>query len=279
MGLVSVVQGVLFAAVCCLPWVPLALGECCFDSDVAYTGLQAVDELQRGNTVFKSVFDQACVCYCANPNVRQCQCPYSQCKPLCTAGPPYSDGRPPLYSPFMCPNHFLYQEYFCNNGQARVGSYCGVGSCNAFGCNCDGGCIEGSRRKLSATANSTKGMGNARQGEGGIVGTCQQSMIGKYKTYSLTSLDQIRDYFACLDADENNLLDSSDPAGVYIKTLTNGTERLASMDSNGDGVIDPSEFDSSLSTAPTQSGSPKPANCLQLVLIVSLSIYFSIIGS
>lgn len=31
----------------------------------------------------------------------------------------------------------------CNDGKSHSGLYCGKGSCNIFGCNCDGGCIEG----------------------------------------------------------------------------------------------------------------------------------------
>lgn len=30
----------------------------------------------------------------------------------------------------------------CADGTILVGSYCGVGSCNMFGCNCDGGCLQ-----------------------------------------------------------------------------------------------------------------------------------------
>ncbi|KAG6457389.1 hypothetical protein O3G_MSEX010272 [Manduca sexta] len=29
----------------------------------------------------------------------------------------------------------------CNDGRSHPGTYCGRGSCNMFGCNCDGGCI------------------------------------------------------------------------------------------------------------------------------------------
>ncbi|XP_030573109.1 protein Diedel-like [Drosophila novamexicana] len=29
----------------------------------------------------------------------------------------------------------------CGNGEALRGTYCGRGSCNVFGCNCDGGCL------------------------------------------------------------------------------------------------------------------------------------------
>nr|WDQ26739.1 venom peptide [Acharia stimulea] len=31
----------------------------------------------------------------------------------------------------------------CGDGRRLVGTYCGAGSCNIFGCNCDGGCLSG----------------------------------------------------------------------------------------------------------------------------------------
>ncbi|EDW14410.1 protein Diedel [Drosophila mojavensis] len=31
----------------------------------------------------------------------------------------------------------------CAHGKRKVGTYCGRRSCNIFGCNCGGGCIEG----------------------------------------------------------------------------------------------------------------------------------------
>ncbi|ALC39694.1 Diedel [Drosophila busckii] len=31
----------------------------------------------------------------------------------------------------------------CADGKAQQGTYCGRGSCNIFGCNCDNGCITG----------------------------------------------------------------------------------------------------------------------------------------
>lgn len=34
--------------------------------------------------------------------------------------------------------------YLCGDGKPITdGTYCGKGPCNLFGCNCDGGCIEG----------------------------------------------------------------------------------------------------------------------------------------
>lgn len=34
----------------------------------------------------------------------------------------------------------------CGNGESAVDGACGVGSCNFFRCNCDGGCIPGDPR-------------------------------------------------------------------------------------------------------------------------------------
>ncbi|XP_017022706.2 protein Diedel-like [Drosophila kikkawai] len=31
----------------------------------------------------------------------------------------------------------------CANGAGLVGTWCGQGPCNPFGCNCDGGCLKG----------------------------------------------------------------------------------------------------------------------------------------
>uniref|UniRef100_A0A8D8X952 Protein Diedel-like n=1 Tax=Cacopsylla melanoneura TaxID=428564 RepID=A0A8D8X952_9HEMI len=35
------------------------------------------------------------------------------------------------------------KDPFCGDGKPVKGYYCGVGKCNIFGCNCDGGCIPG----------------------------------------------------------------------------------------------------------------------------------------
>lgn len=35
----------------------------------------------------------------------------------------------------------------CGDGLSHQGFYCGEGPCNAFGCNCDGGCIPGNAKK------------------------------------------------------------------------------------------------------------------------------------
>lgn len=35
----------------------------------------------------------------------------------------------------------------CGDGKKVAGTYCGVGPCNIFGCNCDGGCISGNGKE------------------------------------------------------------------------------------------------------------------------------------
>lgn len=37
----------------------------------------------------------------------------------------------------------LCEVTVCGDGRPLVGSYCGRGPCNIFGCNCDGGCLFG----------------------------------------------------------------------------------------------------------------------------------------
>lgn len=46
----------------------------------------------------------------------------------------------------QCPHALgrLCSKKLCGNGKrVAEGIHCGKGSCNSFGCNCDGGCIEG----------------------------------------------------------------------------------------------------------------------------------------
>lgn len=41
-------------------------------------------------------------------------------------------------------NNYCQAHKVCGNGRPiGEGNYCGKGRCNLFGCNCDGGCIEG----------------------------------------------------------------------------------------------------------------------------------------
>lgn len=45
-------------------------------------------------------------------------------------------------------NHGIYcMITICADGKPRVGTYCGRGSCDIFGCNCARGCITGNWKK------------------------------------------------------------------------------------------------------------------------------------
>ncbi|ACH69459.1 hypothetical protein D1Q00_gp100 [Trichoplusia ni granulovirus LBIV-12] len=50
---------------------------------------------------------------------------------------PYSNDRSVDNEPVLC------KVKICEDGKPNRGYYCGKGDCNIFGCNCDGGCIEG----------------------------------------------------------------------------------------------------------------------------------------
>ncbi|KAH8258213.1 hypothetical protein KR038_007833 [Drosophila bunnanda] len=46
----------------------------------------------------------------------------------------------------------------CADGVAQVGTYCGQGPCNFFGCNCDGGCLTGDWTKSFVERNKEYGV-------------------------------------------------------------------------------------------------------------------------
>ncbi|XP_017038935.1 protein Diedel-like [Drosophila ficusphila] len=56
------------------------------------------------------------------------------------------------YDPQHC------QTYICADGVALVGTYCGKGPCNVFGCNCDGGCLTGDWSKSFVEKNRFYGI-------------------------------------------------------------------------------------------------------------------------
>lgn len=39
-----------------------------------------------------------------------------------------------------CGGCYPYKQTICYDGTIKVGSYCGIGECNLFGCDCSGGC-------------------------------------------------------------------------------------------------------------------------------------------
>ncbi|XP_043651566.1 protein Diedel-like [Drosophila teissieri] len=46
----------------------------------------------------------------------------------------------------------------CADGVAQVGTFCGQGPCNIFGCNCDGGCLTGNWSEDFVTKNQQYGI-------------------------------------------------------------------------------------------------------------------------
>jgi len=145
---------------------------------------------------------------------------------------------------------------FCLDGTERVGSYCGVGKCNVFGCDCDGGCVQpgGKRRLLQAEAATSPAAPDGASSDGpglsvsNLVGQCQEKMVDKYKTTSLQDPEQIKAYFDCLDTDGSGLLSLQDAS---VKNASLEASDLKGMDSDGNGGIDPVEFDSDLDASPS----------------------------
>lgn len=52
------------------------------------------------------------------------------------------DGASNIYDNVMC------SISLCNNGAPPQNWYCGIGDCNAFGCNCDYGCLPGDAKLI-----------------------------------------------------------------------------------------------------------------------------------
>lgn len=44
---------------------------------------------------------------------------------------------------FRCPDRIVCGINVCGDGKPANGHFCGVRKCNAFGCDCDGGCLKG----------------------------------------------------------------------------------------------------------------------------------------
>lgn len=134
-------------------------------------------------------------------------------------------------------------SFFCKDGSKRVGSYCSEGSCNSFGCACDGGCIQGKRRRLTEFVPDTiQPSTNTSDIPPNRVAECQRLMASRFNTYSLTNPFQIREYFDCLSTNGDNVLDAQDSSYQHVQDLV-GDKSLVSMDTNGDGKIDATEFD------------------------------------
>ena len=154
-------------------------------------------------------------------------------------------------------------DWFCKNGDRRNGKYCSIGTCNVFGCGCTA-CIGGDafrrrseRRHLSDATAVNADTSVQDEASNSVIGRCQDRIVSMYNTTTLRDREQIRAYFDCLDTSSDGRLDTNDTVIQELVSIPNGTSILDEMDSNGDGDIDPSEFDPALvaeAPAPRSSG-------------------------
>jgi hypothetical protein len=162
-----------------------------------------------------------------------------------------------------CINQCIESEtcgWFCKNGDRRNGKYCSIGTCNVFGCGCTA-CIEGdafrrrSERRLLSDATADTSVQD--EASNSAIGRCQDRIVSMYNTTTLRDREQIQAYFDCLNTTPDGRLDANDTVIQELVSLPNGTSILDEMDSNGDGSINPIEFDPALvaeAPAPRSSG-------------------------
>lgn len=256
----------------------LCNADCCWDSDgYAIDGKEIVN--RQSDPFWRTFLSERCDCrpewsdldncdenYCTNDVTGQL---FPQ-RYFCV-----KPGSPYVYqlgwgNVWYCKGLYSNQDpWWCLDGTLRVGSYCSVGKCNVFGCDCDGGCIQpgGKRRLMQAETNASSPGSSTPLGSGplSLVGQCQEKMTKKYNTMSLQQPDQIRAYFDCLDSDGSGMLDVTD---MSIKNMPINASVLASMDLNENGGIDSSEFDATLASSTPQSRTASGASGLDGALLV-----------
>lgn len=262
-----------------LSLVTLCHADCCWDSDGYAINFEEVVRRQD-DPIWKPRLERYCDCK-----------PGTNCQP---DGYGYcSFGRiPTTFRRCVIPGSGaryttdldLCEQYggrwFCLDGTERVGSYCNVGKCNAFGCNCDGGCIGpgGKRRLMQAKTNTSLPSGaSSASSVPNLVGQCQDKMIKKYNTTTLQEPEQIKAYFDCLDLNSNGMLDGKDES--LTNTSIGMSDVIKSLDSNGNGGVDPPEFDADLAatTADTPAaggggGSSRLSGSFVIVSLVIVSL-------
>ena len=247
--------------------------DCCWDSDgFAIDGKEVIN--RQDDPFWKPLLSSRCDC---NPGT---ECPYGENDGLCSTRKTKScvpapgsggnqtycvqdiigcviPGSGARYEGKYCRDYDFLSETYCLDGTQRVGSYCGAGKCNMFGCDCDGGCKKpGGKRKLMQAKADTSPVASPDDdssdlpGSSGsnLVGQCQEKMVDKYKTTSLQDPEQIKAYFDCLDTDGNGLLNLDD---ATVKNASLDASNLNGMDSDGNGGIDPGELDSDLDASPS----------------------------
>jgi hypothetical protein len=173
--------------------------------------------------------------------------------------------------------------YKCRDGSPRVGLYCSKGSCNLAGCDCKDGCIEGDvigdsigdvigdvigRRRLFSESQTLDDEPSSAKS---IVGRCQDQIVTKYNTMELVEPEQILAYYNCLQTVPDGVLDEKDAVFQELSSLPNGSSLLKAIDSNGDGGIEPGEFDPGLETVPQSSGWSSGPNLFGAMVLLGFS--------
>jgi hypothetical protein len=223
-------------------------GECCFDADSAYTGLDLVR------------------LHVENPYDRDLRAAVYNRQYTCYRGLAPSGSYATPYDNIVCDKEFL-DCYYCRDLNPRVGSYCGKGSCNPFGCSCKGGCIQGGKRRMLGNPNSTEAYVPEDLSDNAIA-TCQRTMVEKYNSTSLVSEDQIMSYFECLDSSGDGALYPNE-LGIESRGVLNQT--VSSVDGNNDGYISMAEFDPQLSENQTSvSSRASTRTCMALGYLLLL---------
>eukprot|EP00889_Picochlorum_renovo_P002211 jgi/Picre1/29241/NNA_004633.t1 len=95
---------------------------------------------------------------------------------------------------------------------------------------------------------------------------CLDGVVAKYNASSLTEPRQIKDWLGCFDADANSMLSSDEICSTLNCTALGMTadQIMSQIDTDGDGIVSMSEFDSDLQGFETSNA--------RSVLLVSWSL-------
>lgn len=172
----------------------------------------------------------------------------------------------------------IHCDWYCKDGTKRVGAYCSKGSCNIFGCNCDGGCIEGQsfyslnfKRRLFSESQT---LDDEPSSSKSTVGRCQDQIVSMYNTTVFREQEQILAYYNCLQTVSDGILDTNDAVIQELQNSPNGTALLKSMDSNGNDGIEPGEFDSGLDSVSQSSGWSKVPSLFGMTVLSGFPLVF-----
>jgi hypothetical protein len=152
-----------------------------------------------------------------------------------------------------CPNALGAGWTTCADGTSSGGGCCGVGSCNIFCCNCDGGCRQ--------SANKSQCYANC-QGQRGLCWsgcdlTCGAAHDCEFCYMACgIALDQCKagcdQRFASVGA--QTVAPSSEPPASEARASLSGLVRFSEVDTNHDGYITKAEVQNWLKANPYMAG-------------------------